>query len=358
MKKLYSIATFLFTIIGVAQIPAGYYNTATGTGYTLKTQLYNKIHNHTALSYTPGLWNAYPSTDARPDGKVWDIYSTCNFTFGTGTGGNQDQGSGGTAECQFYNREHTFPKSWFADATPMYTDLFHVMPTDKKVNGLRGNLAYGKVGTAAYTSSNGTKKGNCVAPNYPYALQVFEPADEYKGDIARNYFYMATCYQNVIGTWQGNDADADTALDGSSDKVFEQWYLDLMYSWHVTDPVSAKEIARNNAVYSIQGNRNPFIDHPEYVAIIWGAALSNQDFSVLSTVAVYPNPSNEHRINIESEKQLDEIQLITINGQLMQVIKNPKMENHTFSLENLPQGFYFLKLSAENHTITKKIMIN
>ncbi|HMI08213.1 MAG TPA: endonuclease [Flavobacterium sp.] len=359
MKKIYTIAFLFLATIGFAQIPAGYYNTATGTGYTLKTQLYNKIHAHTALNYTPGLWNAYPFTDARPDGKVWDIYSNCNFTFGTGAGGNQDQGSGGTAECQFYNREHTFPKSWFADGTPMYTDLFHVMPTDKKVNGLRGNLAYGVVGTATYTSSNGTKKGNCIAPNYPYNLEVFEPADEYKGDIARNYFYMATCYQNVISGWQTNDADADTALDGSSDKVFEQWYLDLMYSWHVADPVSAKEIARNNAVYNIQGNRNPFIDHPEYVLAIWGPVLSTATFSnALATVSVYPNPSSNRKINIESDNALEEIQLITINGQLMQQIKNPVMENHTFTIENLPQGFYFLKLSADHQSVTKKVIVN
>jgi endonuclease I len=359
MKKIYTLTLLLAFITAFAQIPAGYYNTATGTGYTLKTQLYNKIHAHTALSYTPGLWNAYPSTDARPDGKVWDIYSTCNFTFGTGSGGNQDQGSGGTSECQFYNREHTFPKSWFANGTPMYTDLFHVMPTDKKVNGLRGNLAYGIVGTAAYTSSNGTKKGNCVAPNYPYSLQVFEPADEYKGDIARNYFYMATCYQNVIGGWQSNDADADTVLDGSSDKVFEQWYLDLMYSWHIADPVSAKEIARNNAVYNIQGNRNPFIDHPEYVAIIWGESLSAATFnSAMTSISVYPNPSNNHRINIQSENALEEIQLITINGQVMQQIKNPVFDHSTYTMENLPSGFYFLKLTSDHQSVTKKVIVN
>jgi hypothetical protein len=241
---------------------------------------------------------------------------------------------------------------------PMYTDLFHVMPTDKKVNGLRGNLAYGVVGTANYTSSNGTKRGNCVAPNYPSNLQVFEPADEYKGDIARNYFYMATCYQNVISGWQSNDADADTVLDGSSDKVFEQWYLDLMYSWHIADPVSDKEIARNNAIYVAQGNRNPFIDHPEYVASIWGPVLSVKNYSSLAAVSVYPNPSNNHKINIQSETVLDEIDLVNINGQLVQQIKKPVAQDNTYTLENLPQGFYFLKLSSENQSTTKKVIVN
>lgn len=360
MKKLYTIFAILSVVVGFAQIPTGYYNTATGTGYTLKTQLYNIIKNPSVVSYTPGLWNLYYSSDVRPDGKVWDIYSNCNFVFGpVASGGNQDDGTLGTSECQRYNREHTFPKSWFANATPMYSDAFHVMPTDKKVNGLRGNLAYGKVGTATYTSLNGSKIGNCVAPNYPSNHQVFEPADQYKGDLARNYFYMATCYQNLIGSWQTNDADADTVLDGSSDKVFEQWYLDLMYSWHLADPVSQKEIDRNNVVYGAQGNRNPFIDHPEWVHVIWGSTLSTGNFETIANITIYPNPSNDHRINITSETELNEIQLININGQVIQMIKNPNRVQNTYTLENLPQGFYFVKLSsADNQTTTKKILVN
>ena len=134
MKKyllLILVAQFSF-----GQIPTGYYNTATGTGYALKTQLFNKIGTHTTISYTPGLWNLYYTSDVRTDGKVWDIYSNCNFIFGTfaSTGGNQDDGTSGTSECQKYNREHTFPKSWFNNtSSPMYSDAFHIMPSDKKV---------------------------------------------------------------------------------------------------------------------------------------------------------------------------------------------------------------------------------
>lgn len=371
MKKLYTLAILFTVAIGFSQnvtnstestqeiqaIPVGYYNNATGTGYTLKTQLYNIISTHTTISYSPGLWNLYPSSDAKSDGKVWDIYSNCNFTFGTGSGGNQDQGSGGTSECQFFNREHTFPKSWFNDASPMYSDAFHVMPTDKKVNGNRGNFAYGIVGTATYTSTNGSKIGNNVAPNGP-SLTVFEPAAEFKGDIARNYFYMATCYQNLIAGWKNNNANGAAFLDGTNTKVFEQWSLDMLYSWHVADPVSAKEISRNDAIYAVQGNRNPFIDHPEYVQIIWGAALSAPSFDLLASVSVYPNPSNTHRINIDTEIVLDEIQLININGQLMQEIKNPRVQGKTYTVENLPSGFYFLKLTSDNQSTTKKVIIN
>ncbi|ESU20259.1 extracellular ribonuclease [Flavobacterium enshiense DK69] len=362
MKKNYTLTLLLLlsVTIGFAQIPAGYYNSAIGTGYTLKTQLYNIIKNPSVVSYSPGLWNLYYTSDVRPDGKVWDIYSNCNFIFGSvASGGNQDDGNLGTSECQRYNREHTFPKSWFANATPMYSDAFHVMPTDKKVNGLRGNLAYGKVGTATYTASNGSKIGNCVAPNYPYSLQVFEPADQYKGDIARNYFYMATCYQNLIGGWETNDADANTVLDGTSDKVFEQWYLDLLYSWHIADPVSQKEIDRNNAVYGAQGNRNPYIDHPEWVSVIWGSTLATESFDALANATIFPNPTNDSRINIVSEAELNEIQLINSNGQIIQYIKKPASIQNTYRLDNLPKGFYLVKLSSENNkTITKKIVVN
>ena len=174
LKLLFT--ALLFSLISYAQIPAGYYSSATSTGYTLKTQLYNIIAPHTEVSYTPGLWNLYYTSDVRADGKVWDIYSNCNFIFGTFavTGGNQDNGTGGSVECDKYNREHTFPKSWFANSTPMYSDAFHVMPTDKKDNSMRGNMPYGKVGTSTFTTSNGSKIGTCIAPNTPASFYPFD----------------------------------------------------------------------------------------------------------------------------------------------------------------------------------------
>ena len=341
------------TTLGFSQ-PPNYYNNATGTGFALKTQLRNIIaNNHTDQGYN-SLWDIYYTSDVRADGKVWDTYSVCNLTFGT----DQDRGSSGTSQCQKYNREHSFPKSWFDDATPMHNDAFHVLPTDKYVNGIRGNFAYGIVGNANFTSLNGSKRGNNVAPGSPNAT-VFEPADEFKGDFARIYFYMATRYQNEVSGWIGNDSDGDSMLDGTNNKVFSQWALDMLYQWHINDPVSAKEINRNNIIFSYQGNRNPFVDHPEYVYTIWSSVLTLSVPSFdLASVSVYPNPSNNHKINIETEQVLDEIQLINVNGQLMQQIKNPNAQNNTYTLENLPSGFYFLKLTSENQSATKKVIIN
>jgi len=372
MKKIITLIVFSFTLIGIAQtstnqvtstasIPVGYYNNATGTGYTLKTQLYSIIAPHTTLVFGSGLWNLFATSDVRPDGYVWDIYSNCNFIFGlVANGGNQDDGTLGTLECQRFNKEHTFPKSWFGGQVyPMYSDAFIVMPSDKKANGLRGNLVYANVASNVTNSiGNGWRIGSCVTANYPYNLQVFEPADQFKGDFARNYFYVATCYENQIANWQTIDPNGNTVLDGTSDKVFEQWYLDMLYSWHIADPVSDKEIDRNNAIYPVQGNRNPFVDHPEYVEMIWGNALSTTVFNSLSKIMVYPNPSSDGTLTVSSQVDLEEIDLITVNGQVLQRIINPPLQNHSYSLSNLPKGFYFLHVKNQQESITHKVILN
>ncbi len=242
-------------------IPQGYYDAAIGkTGAELKTALYNIIKGHTAISYT-GLWTAFQTTDKRPDGKVWDMYSNCVFTFGSDQCGNY------SGECDCYNREHSMPKSWFNEGTPMYSDLFHLVPTDGYVNGRRSNYPFGEVTNPTYTSGNGSKLGPCSFPGYTGV--VFEPVDDYKGDFARGYLYMATRYENVIASWENYDQNGNAMLDGTSYPAYEPWAVNLLLAWHQQDPVSAKEIARNNAVYVLQHNRNPYIDHPEYANQVW-----------------------------------------------------------------------------------------
>ena len=277
----------LFSFFATAQIPPGYYNAAAGkSGATLKTALYNIILGHTAVSYD-NLWTAFQTTDKRSNGKVWDMYSNCTFTFVTNQCGTF------SSECDCYNREHSLPKSWFNSSTPMYTDLFQLVPTDGTVNGARGNYPYGTVTNPTYTSGSGCKTGPCSYPGYTGT--VFEPIGEYKGDFARNYFYMATRYENVISTWHSNDANAEAVLQPNSFPVFEVWFLNMLGEWHRDDPVSQKEIDRNNAVYAIQGNRNPFIDHPEYVYEVWGVGAP----------AFLPEPTNSatsfsaHNIHLE-----------------------------------------------------------
>lgn len=248
-----------------AQAPSGYYKSSYGkSGAALKTAMRDVIYNHTTLSYA-SLWTHFKETDRKDNGYVWDMYSDGNswgyqFTFGDNQCGNYKQ------EGDCYNREHSMPKSWFNDTAPMNSDLFHLYPTDGYVNNMRGNLPFGEVGKANWTSSNGSKRGTS---NYPgYSDIVFEPVDIYKGDFARTYFYMVTCYEDKLGSWN-SDMLSKKAYPG-----FTAWAQNLLLKWSRNDEVSQKEIDRNETVYRIQGNRNPFIDYPQLAEYIWGDSIT------------------------------------------------------------------------------------
>ena len=253
-----------------------YYDTiTTQTGYALKTALYNLINNQTPQGYG-ALWTFYQNysldTYFENDGSILDIYSenptasdSYNFTKVT------DQCGTYKSEGGCYNREHSFPRSWFGGANePMNSDVHFIFATDGYVNSKRSSYPYGEVASASFTSNNGSKLGSATAA-LGYNGTVFEPIDEFKGDLARAYFYVATRYENVIGSWQNNTTYSDAVLDGTSNHVFEQWQLNMLLRWSANDPVSQKEIDRNNNAFIHQGNRNPFIDHPEYIDAIWGS---------------------------------------------------------------------------------------
>jgi endonuclease I len=267
-RKIIGIVLFfLFISIISAQATEGYYRETEGkSGFHLKTTLHQIVKNHQVITYNQ-LWEAYKTTDTKPDNIVWDMYSdipgnTPPYTY---THGNKKCGNY-SKEFDCYNREHLLPQSWFNKRSPMKSDLFHVFPTDGFVNHERGSYPFGEVDNPTWTSLNGSKKGPCSHEGY--SGTAFEPIDEYKGDIARSYFYMATRYEHKIIDWKGNGT-ASLVLDGSKDKVFKNWVISLFMEWHQMDPVSQKEIDRNNAVYKIQKNRNPFIDNPEFAKKIW-----------------------------------------------------------------------------------------
>lgn len=259
---------------GTNPTPTGYYVTAQGlSGYALKTELYNIIKDHNAQGYS-AIWNFYDSS-ARDkyfenDNSILDMYSekpngsdSYNYTAVSDQCGNYS-GEGG---C--YNREHSFPKSWFGGTIePMNSDVHHIYATDGYVNSKRSNFPFGEVASASFTSTNGSKLGS-AASSLNYSGTVFEPIDEFKGDFARAYFYMATRYENVIGTWQTKTTSSNAVLNGSSNQVFESWVVAMLLNWHNSDPVSQMELDRNQAAFEFQGNRNPYIDHPEFVEIIW-----------------------------------------------------------------------------------------
>ena len=269
-KTLFCAGWLLLAASGVfAQGPndsGTYYQAADGKkGAALKTALSGVIYNRTERTYGD-LWGDFKTTDVRSDGKVWDMYSgVSNFTFGN----DQDKGSG-SKEGEFYNREHSWPNSWFGGKVqPMYTDLHHLYPTDKVVNNKRSNNPFGETNGDSYKSANNfSKLGKCTYPGY--TGKVFEPNDEYKGDFARTYFYMVTCYEEKLPDWYKNYAESQPTLDGKTYPGLSAWQLKMLMEWAKKDPVSEKEINRNNAVYGIQKNRNPFIDYPGLEEYIWG----------------------------------------------------------------------------------------
>lgn len=283
MKKIYTFFVLVFLAAGIsAQIPSGYYSSATGlTGYPLKTQLSTIITNgHLDQGYN-GLWTGYQTTDRdyyyENNGKILDMYSEnpagtdpYEFNYGTSQCGNYN------SEGDCYNREHLVPQSFFNEASPMRNDIHFIPPTDGKVNGMRSNYPFGVVGTASWTSMNGSKLGNNTTTGF--SGTVFEPVNAFKGDIARMIFYFVTRYQNQIPNFQSGNI-----LDGTTTRSLTQWELEVLLTWHDADPVSQREIDRNNAAYAFQGNRNPYIDHPEYVHQVWGYINTTPDTTAPST---------------------------------------------------------------------------
>lgn len=237
-----------------------YYQSADGLkGKDLKTAMFKIIRSHTPLSYDY-LWTAFKTTDKRADGKVWDMYSNAtNFTFGTDQAGNYKK------EGDVYNREHSFPKNWFGGkVSPMYSDLVHIVPTDGYVNNRRSNYPFGET-EGTYKSKNGfSKLGSCTYPGYKGT--VFEPNDEYKGDFARIYFYMATAYEDKITGWSQS-----AILQKDAYQPYKDWQQKMLMEWSKKDEVSQKEIDRNAGIFALQKNRNPFVDYPGLEEYIWGS---------------------------------------------------------------------------------------
>jgi len=334
-----------FTGCLTAQIPSGYYNSANGlAGTQLQQALHNIIDNHTVITYGD-LWDYFEDTDKKSNGKVWDIYSDIpggnppyEFTFYTDQCGNYNE------EGDCYNKEHSFPKSWFGgEVYPMYSDLFHVYPTDGWVNNKRGNYEYGEVNNASWTSLNGSKLGNCSYSGYNGT--VFEPIDGYKGDLARTYFYMATRYYGEDNNWPGSE------MTNGAQPL--EWALNMLYDWHTQDPVSQKEISRNNAIYQIQENRNPFIDHPEYAGVIWFNTTVENELMDASDFRIFPNPVTDFlHIKIPGNLEQEDLTLTITDQTGKKLIEKPTSGSSKVSMDvsQLAGGFYLLHISNnKNH---------
>lgn len=283
-------ATFVWAVKSVtapADIPAYYANVNGKSGKSLYTTI-NTITNvgFSSLGYDGALTayqksDVYPTDPTHPDydaekaGKLWDMYGACAFTSGDECGNYKK-------ECDCYNREHSIPKSWWGGGkNNMYSDIFHLVPTDGYVNNRRSNYAFGEVSSVTY-SYNDCKLGSPKAVSTDKetilgtsattsASPVFEPRDEYKGDFARGYLGMIAKYSNSsYSITSGAGSEIFEAFSSTTHYGLTKYGVVLLMKWHREDPVSQKEIDRNNGIQQTQGNRNPFIDYPYLAEYIWG----------------------------------------------------------------------------------------
>lgn len=365
MKKIYTLVLGLTSLFSLAQAgaPANpYYNGFNWslTGMALKNALATKITDtHTnLLSYTPGDWESDRVTDLDPNNSAnvllvygWENGSDADVTNDLARDKNNNGGGNGQ-----WNREHVFAKSL---GTPVLVDggsgatsdagedAHHIRAADVQRNATRGNLKF------IAGSGNSATVGS-----------GWYPGDRWKGDIARMMMYMylrygTQCLPTNVGF--GNPVASDVNM------------IDTFLQWNAEDPVDQFEDNRNTYhnnttnTYA-QGNRNPFIDNPYLATVIWGGVvaenrwptifLGRAAFDALDRASVYPNPSVDHRMTVYSEVDVNTIQIVNLNGQLVLEIKNPTFENHTYTLESLPTGFFLMKLSSENANSVKKILIN
>lgn len=355
-------ATFGFHFVDVS-IPVGYYDGLTGLkGYALLAALHSKIRAHTSISYSATA-TAFQRTDRKPNGKVWDVYSdipggTAPYEFSFGP-----LGSGGS-EGIAYNREHTFPQSWFGGSVlPMYSDLWNVYPTDSKVNGMRGNFPYGVVGTATFTSLNGSKLGSSITPGY--GGTVFEPIDAFKGDLARGQFYMATRYFTEDAGWPGSPA--------VNRSQWLPWAANQLLQWSTNDPVSWKERLRNGAVSEYQHNRNPFVDHPEYLVSIYDSTsvtgvddFGNPTRTILSGAAPNPFMSRTALYYELPGRMAVTLRVYDVSGRLVRsLVPGTIQEAGRYSIEwdgrdesgaLASAGLYFSRLDAGGRTDSRRLV--
>lgn len=381
---LFTVPALLFIQNVAAQVPLGYYDSAYNgaipkTCAALKTALWGILARDTHYVAYNSADGSYDTQDAvnnfdvrRNDANtadiIWDMYTDNPsgpelFTFNIGA--DQCGSSFPSLVGACYNREHAFPRSWFGDDFHIRGDLHNVFATDGETNAKHANWPYGEVGVASWVSTPGAKLGASSSPGYNGT--VFEVIDEYKGDFARVMFYMVTAYEGAMPAWQSL-SNANSVLDGTSWPSIDNWAISQWYQWHVADPVSAKEITRNDSVYAVQGNRNPFVDHPEYVALIW-QCTGLLPVTITDFIAVEQNDkvSLQWRVALETNFKHYEVQR-SVDGVLFNTIaivtaaNKPVYNTNDANLPKVPTVYYRLKMvdidGKETYSSIQRVALN
>ncbi len=333
--------SFLF-----AQVPANYYNLAVGKkSAELKTSLHQIIKPHTILEYYSSS-TSFRTTDWHPDGYFWDMYSSYKRTVWSGM-----------------NREHNLPKSWWStspETTVAYSDLHNLYPSDPTANTAKSNYPLGVVGTSTIFSNGVVKVGSSSYPGYSGV--VFEPGNEYKGDFARDYMYMVTCYEDYANNWRSLGTSS-MLFSGATYPVFKPYAINLLLEWSRNDPVSEKEINRNNAVYNLQGNRNPFVDFPALSEYLWGKykdeSWTGDNSEPESGSVFYLSYSGETQSLFVKTYQPESARFYIYNSSGVQLMYAESVNGEsTIDVSGLEKGIYIIKLYSGTKRSADKFVVN
>jgi len=334
--RLLSICIVL-AVTTSAQIPSGYYNNALGlSGPELKNALHQIIDDHQTFSYD-GIKDIMMLSDEDPSNQnnvilLYTGRSQSKQTFG---GGAND-----------WNREHVWAKSHgdFGNTQPCGTDVHHIRPTDASVNSSRGNKDF----------DNGGQQHPEATGCY-YDDDSWEPRDEVKGDVARMIFYMDVRYEGGSG-----EPDLEVVDYVNTSPNPKHGKLSSLYDWHLADPPDAFEINRNNVIHDYQGNRNPFVDHPEFADKIWGPLSASENHgNLLEEITMFPVPVLSHcRITIPAEKiaHVKDVQLYNQVGSSIDCIYRFSGEDVIINTQELNRGLYFIKVSFIDQSVILKMI--
>jgi len=348
MKIIFIFLFLIFNFLS-ADIPDGYYDGTEGlTGEELKTALHDIINDHIEFPYTStstDTWDILKETDQAPDSPDSVVCLYTGWYFYAEEEYNNGQG---------WSREHVWAKSHgdFGTSPGAGTDVHHLRPCDISVNSAKSNKDFDNGGTE-YIDPDGGPSG-CYRTTY-----TWEPREAVKGDVARMMFYMATRYEGTSG-----ELDLELVDYSHSSPNGEPLHgvFSTLMEWHIEDPVDDFEQNRNDVIYSYQENRNPFIDHPEFVELIYNPVSSDYELLKVSYLNLhsYPNPFNPST-TISFDIKEDESGRLTIFNLKGQIIASEEFSagQHSYQWDGYDSGtgLYFYQLSSESGTMTKKMLM-
>lgn len=343
--SLFQLVLILVSQLIFGQIPQGYYDSAENlSGQDLRAALHNIIDDHIEFSYG---WDILKESDVDPNNSdnVILIYSRESVD------ANQEYNGGNG-----WNREHVWAKSWggFSNSDTEGKDYHNLRASNIPLNGSKSNNYFDECSPNCTPSPKNNPSLQVFGNFLDETRDTFQPREEDRGDVARIIFYMDVRYEGDSGEEDLLVVDNIPSQTG----LPQHGVLSTLLQWHEDDPVDDFERNRNDVIYSYQGNRNPFIDHPNLVDYLWGDqeqmnwTLSSELQSKNSNI-VYPNPVYSGYINIKSDSNPNRIEIFDVHGKKIKTFKGASDRIKAPS----NSGVYFLRFHFDQKVIHKKIIV-